>query len=98
MEFTPTSSKFQNQLCQGCYIMVTDRTKLEPAQTGLTIAWTLKHLFSESYQLDSIIRLTQNDATLAALKSTQDPSKLPELWKQDLEQLQGDSGEDLIYR
>lgn len=98
MEFTPASSKFANKLCQGCYVMVTDRTKLEPALTGLTIAWHLKHLFGEAYQLDSIVRLMQNDAVLSALKSIDDPSKLPQLWNQGLEHFKAIREKYLIYK
>ncbi|MDB5322045.1 MAG: hypothetical protein JWN40_3676 [Phycisphaerales bacterium] len=98
IEFTPTSSKFENKLCQGCYILVTDRTKLEPARTGLTIAYHLKQLFGDAFQIDSIVRLMQNDAVLAGLKTTNDPSKLPGLWQQDLEHFRAVREKYLIYR
>jgi uncharacterized protein YbbC (DUF1343 family) len=98
IEFTPTSSKFQKKICQGCYILVTDRTKIEPARTGLTIAWYLKQLFGDAFQIDAIVRLMQNDAALAALKSTDDPAKLPELWKTDLQRFKVVREKYLIYR
>jgi uncharacterized protein YbbC (DUF1343 family) len=98
MEFTPTSSKFEKKLCQGCYILVTDRTRIEPARTGLTIAHHLKQLFGDAFQLDSIVRLMQNDAVLAAVKAGNDPAKLPELWKNDLEHFKAVREKYLIYR
>jgi uncharacterized protein YbbC (DUF1343 family) len=98
IEFTPTSSKFEKKLCQGCYILVSDRTKIEPARTGLTIAYHLKQLFGDAFQLDSIVRLMQNDAALAALKSGTDPAKLPDLWTSDLEHFRAVREKYLIYR
>jgi uncharacterized protein YbbC (DUF1343 family) len=97
-EFTPTSTKFKDQPCQGCYVMVTDRTKLEPARTGLTIAWELKHLFGEAFQIDLVGRLLQNDNVLASLKTTDDPAKLPALWKDDLAKFKSIREKYLIYR
>jgi uncharacterized protein YbbC (DUF1343 family)/CubicO group peptidase (beta-lactamase class C family) len=98
IEFTPTSSKFEKKLCQGCYILVTDRTRLQPARTGLTIAYHLKQLFGDAFQLDSIVRLMQNDAALAALKSGTDPANLPNLWTNDLEHFKAVREKYLIYR
>jgi uncharacterized protein YbbC (DUF1343 family) len=98
IEFTPTSSKFAKTACQGCYILVTDRTKIEPARTGLTIAYELKRLFGDAFQIEGIVRLTQNDAVVEALKTTTDPSKLPELWKTDLERFRAVREKYLMYR
>jgi uncharacterized protein YbbC (DUF1343 family) len=98
MEFTPTSSKFEKKACQGCYVLVTDRTKIQPARTGLTIAWHLKHLFGDTFQIDGVARLLQNDTVLTALKSTDDPAKLTELWKHDLENFRAVREKYLIYR
>jgi uncharacterized protein YbbC (DUF1343 family) len=91
-------SKFEKKLCQGCYILVTDRTKIEPARTGLTIAHHLKQLFGDAFQLDSIVRLLQNDAALAAVNAGADPAKLPELWQSDLEHFRAVRQRYLIYR
>ena len=41
IEFTPKSSKHAGKLCQGVYIIVTDRNVVEPVRAGITFAWTL---------------------------------------------------------
>ena len=79
-------------------MLVTDRTKLEPARTGLTIAWQLRRLFGDEFQIDAVARLMQNDAVLAALKSTGDPAGLAELWHHDLEEFRAVRERYLIYR
>ena len=98
VEFTPLSSKFAKQLCQGCYVLVTDRTKLQPARTGLTIAFHLKQLFGDAFEIDRVGNLLQNDAVLAALKSTDNPATLPELWKHDLEKFMAVRAKYLSYK
>jgi uncharacterized protein YbbC (DUF1343 family) len=98
IEFTPASSKFAKTPCQGCYVLVTDRNRIEPARTGLTIAFYLRQLFGEKFQIDAIGHLLQNDAVLAALKTTDDPARLPALWKSDLEQFQATRAKYLSYK
>jgi uncharacterized protein YbbC (DUF1343 family) len=98
IEFTPVSSKFKDQACQGCYVVVTDRTKVQPGRTGLTIAWELKKLFGDAFQIDAVSRLMQNEAVLAALKATDDPAKLPAMWRDDLAGFRAVREKYLIYK
>jgi uncharacterized protein YbbC (DUF1343 family) len=98
IEFTPTSSRHKDKLCQGCYVLVTDRTKLEPARTGLTIAWELKRLFGEAYQIENVLKLLQNEDVFAALKTTDDPSKLPAMWAGELETFKAIRAKYLMYK
>ena len=48
--FTPTSSKFQNQKCQGVEIVLTDRTSLEPFWTGVQIVNELYRMHPDKFQ------------------------------------------------
>jgi uncharacterized protein YbbC (DUF1343 family) len=98
IDFTPISSKFKNELCHGCYVLVTDRARIEPARTGLTIAFNLKQLFGDTFQIDAVARLMQNDAVLAALKTTTDAAALPDMWRHDLENFKAVREKYLIYR
>jgi uncharacterized protein YbbC (DUF1343 family) len=98
VEFTPASSKFKDQLCQGCYVVVTDRTKVQPARTGLTIAWTLKKLFGDAYQVDLVQKLLMSEPVLAELKRTDDPAKLPQIWTDGLEGFKAVREKYLIYK
>jgi uncharacterized protein YbbC (DUF1343 family) len=98
IEFTPASSKFEKQRCEGCYVLVTDRTKLESGRTGLTIAYHLRKLFGGAFELDKASKLIQNDAAVAAVTTTDDPAKLPELWRADVERFRTVREKYLIYR
>ncbi len=48
--FTPTSSKFQNQMCHGVEILLTDRTRLEPFWTGVQIVNELYRLYPTQFK------------------------------------------------
>jgi uncharacterized protein YbbC (DUF1343 family) len=57
VEFTPTSSKFEKQLCKGIQIDVLDRSKFETVRTGLTIALGLRTLHSDAWETKNLNRL-----------------------------------------
>jgi uncharacterized protein YbbC (DUF1343 family) len=48
--FTPTSSKFEKQQCQGVEILLTDRTRLEPFWTGVQIVNELYQMYPGSFK------------------------------------------------
>jgi uncharacterized protein YbbC (DUF1343 family) len=48
--FTPTFSKFQNQLCSGSQMFVTDRNAFQPIATTLSILSTIKQLYGDKLQ------------------------------------------------
>jgi uncharacterized protein YbbC (DUF1343 family) len=95
--FTPTSSKFKGRECQGCYIEVTDRTAVEPVRAALTIAWTLKKLFGDAYEINGIGRLLRNADTMKALSATDDPKTLPAIWQKSLDEFKRIREKYLLY-
>ena len=95
--FIPTSSKFAGQRCEGCFIEVTDRTAVEPVRAGLTIAWTLRHLFGEKFEIHLVGKLLRNDQVNRFLASTDDPGKVFELWQKPLEQFERVREKYLLY-
>jgi uncharacterized protein YbbC (DUF1343 family) len=98
IEFTPTSSKFAKEKCQGVYILVTDRDALETVRSGLTMAWCLKKLFGDTFQVDKVNNLLVNTRTMEALKQTDRPETLPETWKDPLAEFMKVREKYLTYR
>jgi uncharacterized protein YbbC (DUF1343 family)/CubicO group peptidase (beta-lactamase class C family) len=80
VRFTPLSSKYANQECQGVFIIVTDRTALRPVRVGLEIASALARMYSAQYQLDLAGRLFGSKDTLARVKTGEDPAAIAASW------------------
>ena len=55
--FTPKSSKYANEECQGVFMVITNRAALQPARVGLEIVGALSSLFGEKYDLQNAWRL-----------------------------------------
>lgn len=98
IEFTPKESKFKGELCHGCYVIVTDREKLEPVGAGLTIAWHLHHLFGDKFQVEKVKNLLQNNAAYDAMMTTTDPRTIPAVWRADVETFKQKRGPYLLYK
>jgi uncharacterized protein YbbC (DUF1343 family) len=80
VRFTPASSKYANEECQGVFIIVTDRTALRPVRVGLEIASALTRLYPTHYQLDLAARLLGSKEALARLKTGDDPAAIAASW------------------
>jgi uncharacterized protein YbbC (DUF1343 family)/CubicO group peptidase (beta-lactamase class C family) len=95
--FTPNSSKFSGKTCQGCYIEVIDREAVEPVRAGLVIAWTLRQLFGDAFQVDLVGHLMRNKETLEMLKRAGDPRLLWRTWEKQLKEFETARTKYLIY-
>ncbi len=76
IEFTPTSTKFTNELCKGINVIITDRKRIEPVRVGLSVAATLRRLYPEAWETKSLNRLLSNKATLDLLLSGRSGAEL----------------------
>jgi uncharacterized protein YbbC (DUF1343 family) len=79
MTFTPASSKFANELCQGVFIIVTNRDLMRPVRVGVEVAAALYRLFPGSFELDKNARLLGADA-LQRIRAGEDPAAIAVSW------------------
>ncbi len=64
--FTPKSSKYANEECQGVFMVITNRAALQPTRVGLEIVGALSSLFGEKYDLLNTWRLVGSAEILNA--------------------------------
>ncbi len=81
VRFTPVSSKFANQECQGVFMVVTDREAVRPVRVGVEIASALVKLFPGQLQIDAAARLFGSTAGLAQLKGGADAAAVSSAWR-----------------
>jgi uncharacterized protein YbbC (DUF1343 family)/CubicO group peptidase (beta-lactamase class C family) len=80
VRFTPSSTKYANEECQGVFIIVTDRAALRPVRVGLEIASVLTRLYPTQYELEQAGRLFGSRDTLARVKAGEDPAAIAASW------------------
>jgi uncharacterized protein YbbC (DUF1343 family)/CubicO group peptidase (beta-lactamase class C family) len=80
VRFTPASSKYAKEECQGVFIIVTDRSALRPVRLGLEIASALSKLYGAKFELESALRLFGSKDTLARVRAGEDPAAIAAEW------------------
>jgi uncharacterized protein YbbC (DUF1343 family) len=78
--FTPGASKYANQACHGVFVMITDRTALQPVRLGLEIVSALARLFGDSYTLEHTDRLLGSRDSLERVTRGEDPAAVAASW------------------
>lgn len=79
VEFTPTSSKYEGELCHGVNIAIIDRAQFEPLHVGFALAVALRKLHPEQWQTKSLNRLLGNKQVEQAILDGKTLSEVVEL-------------------
>ncbi|MBA3270322.1 MAG: DUF1343 domain-containing protein [Acidobacteria bacterium] len=80
MAFTPTSSKYAKQACEGIFMMITNRAALQPVRVGLEIAGVLWKLYGDQYRMENTDRLVGSTQALARVRAGEDPARVAAAW------------------
>jgi uncharacterized protein YbbC (DUF1343 family)/CubicO group peptidase (beta-lactamase class C family) len=96
--FTPVSGPYQNQLCKGVNIIVTDRTVLDAPEMGIELASALKKLYPENWKMEHMISALSNQQVFDQLAAGEDPRSIAQGWQEDLEKFKELRQKYLIYK
>jgi uncharacterized protein YbbC (DUF1343 family)/CubicO group peptidase (beta-lactamase class C family) len=82
--FTPAAgAKLGGQVCQGVFLIVTDRDRLRPVRVGLQIASTLSRLYGAQFELEDAATLFGPKAMLEKIRAGADPAAIAASWTAD---------------
>ncbi len=76
IQFTPSSSRYAHQLCQGVSINLEDRDILNAPELGLEIASALAHLYPRQWDSHEMFRLAGSHQVVQQILSRQDPRNI----------------------
>ena len=95
--FTPKDNKFAGQACEGVNLVVTDRNQLDAPEMGVELASALLKLYPKDYRIEKMIDILGNQAVMEAMVGGQDPRRIADDWRDDLERFQQLRGKYLLY-
>jgi len=98
VSFTPSSSVYAGQLCQGVNVVLLDRNTLDAPELGIELASALHKLYPNDFKMERIAELLVNQATFDALMAGQDPRRIAEGWREALEKFGQMRGKYLLYK
>ena len=96
--FSPTSSNYSGQACQGVNIMITDRNGFDAPELGIELAAALHKLYPADFKIDKMQGLLVNQAAYDALMAGQDPRRIAQDWMDELAKFVKVREKYLIYK
>jgi len=98
VSFTPASSVYSGELCQGVNIILLDRNTLDAPELGVELAAALHKLYPKDFKMERMGELLVNQAVYDALAAGQDPRAIAEGWREALEKFGNMRAKYLIYK
>lgn len=96
--FTPTSSVYSGQACQGVNIVLTDRNTFDGPELGMELAAALHKLYAANWKMEKIQQLLVNQSVYDAVAAGQDPRRIAQDWREELEKFEKVREKYLIYK
>jgi len=96
--FTPTSSKYANEQCQGVFMVITNRAALQPMRVGVEVASALWTLFGDKYDPSNMWRLVGSEEIVTRLRQGEDPAVASARWTADEARWRRLRAKYLLYR
>ena len=96
--FTPSSSNYAGERCEGVNLIVLDRNTLESPELGIELASALHKLYPNDFKLERMSDLLVNQAVLDAIGAGEDPRRIAEDWRERLEEFVRLREKYLLYK
>lgn len=96
--FTPTSSNYNGQTCQGVNIVVTDRNAIDGPEVGVELAAALHKFYPTEWKMERMQGLLVNQAAYDALAAGEDPRRIAQEWQDELQKFGKVREKYLIYK
>jgi uncharacterized protein YbbC (DUF1343 family)/CubicO group peptidase (beta-lactamase class C family) len=96
--FTPSSSNFAGERCEGVNVIVLDRNTLDSPELGIELGSALQKLYPNDFKLERIADLLVNQTVFNAIKAGEDPRRIADDWQERLEEFQRLREKYLLYK
>ena len=97
VRFTPVSGPYANQVCGGVNILVTRRNGLDSPELGIELASALHRLYPKDFKTDRMNDILGNQTVLDAIVRGEDPRRIAEDWREQLDSFQRLRQKYLLY-
>ena len=98
VSFTPTASTYAGQKCQGVNIILVERNGFDAPELGVELASALHKLYPEQFHMERMADLLVNQAAFDAIAKGDDPRRIAEDWREQLEKFMQARQKYLIYK
>ncbi len=97
IQFIPEVRQHAGEECGGVYILITDRSRVEPITLGITLATTLHDLYPDDWDPEGLLRLLADQASYEAIVSGASTRSVQRTWSRELQSFLKLREQYLIY-
>jgi uncharacterized protein YbbC (DUF1343 family) len=98
VSFTPISSNYAGQRCEGVNVILIDRNALDGPELGIELASALHKLYPQQFHMEKMMDLLVNQAVYDAIAKGEDPRRIAQDWQEGLDKFQPGRQKYLIYK
>ena len=95
--FAPVSGPYAGQPCRGVNLVVTERNIFDSPELGIELASALLRLYPADYKIDKMMEILGNREVLQKIVSGEDPRRIEEDWRPQLEEFMKIRARYLLY-
>jgi len=96
-DFTPDANRYQNHLCHGIRILLTDRHALDSPLLGIEVASALYRLYPAEFHIQEILGMVGTRRVLQDLTDGRDPKMISSQWQGEIEEFVALRNKYLLY-
>jgi uncharacterized protein YbbC (DUF1343 family) len=96
--FTPSSSNFSGERCEGVNLIVLDRNTLDSPELGIELASALHKFYPNDFKLERMADLLVNQTVFDAIAAGEDPRRIAEDWQERLQEFVRLREKYLLYK
>jgi uncharacterized protein YbbC (DUF1343 family)/CubicO group peptidase (beta-lactamase class C family) len=96
--FTPATSNYAGQKCEGVNLVLTERNALDTTELGIELAAALRKLYPADFKLERMTELLVNQKAYDGLVAGEDPRRIAQDWQEELEKFELLRQKYLIYK
>jgi uncharacterized protein YbbC (DUF1343 family) len=96
--FTPSSSTFAAERCEGVNLIILDRNTLDSPELGIELASALHKLYPSDFKIEKMADLLVNQAVFNAIAAGEDPRRVAEDWQERLDEFVRLREKYLLYK
>ena len=98
VSFTPVSSNYSGQVCEGVNLIITERNAVDAPELGIELASALHTLYPEQFHIDRVAELLVNQAVFSSIERGEDPRRIAADWQDALIRFQPLREKYLLYK
>ena len=98
VSFTPSSSNYAAERCEGANLVVLDRNLIDAGELGIELASALHKLYANDFKLEKMADLLVNQTVLQSIEAGEDPRRIVGDWQERLNQFVSMREKYLLYK